>query len=231
MSTFRGVIAVLFLLVGVIGYRTDTSCGDEEIAEKKIASQDDCLKWIDQLASPNKAPFKGVVHRLPAGTTSSSLAKQQAPIAEAYGHLSDNIETALPLLAASLKDSRFSSVFENGYTGDYYCQTVGRLCAGIVDAHINVYRPVVTKAEGDGHLRTLWFEPKPGTSMETELWQRKLADLQLERIEWARQQPKIEIFTDEEWKKAIDTLDKMAKQIRETNQPIPVKHRVQFFSK
>ena len=229
-ATLRSVVTMLLLLAAVSSL-ADISCGDEPKTEPLKTTRDDCLKLINELANPKKRPFNGSVRRLPQGTSLSSLAKEQQPIADAYNQLSDNIEIALPLLGASLRDPRFSCVFENGYTGGYYCQTVGNLCGSIVDAHLNVYHPLVTKHDGSGHAFSLSYEPKAGTSIDTELWQRSLSDLQLERIEWARIQPQPDFFTEVEWKKAVEKLDEMAKQIRETKKPVPVKHTVQFFSK
>lgn len=231
MSTFRGVLTALLLLAGAIGYRTETSHGDEEIAEAKKASRDDCLKWIEQLASPKKPPFKGSVRRLPPGVTQETVTSGHRQVGEAYSQLSENVETALPLLAASLEDSRFSAVFENYNSGDYYCRTVGQLCHDIVHAHVGVYRPAVTKGDGEGRFKSLEYELPPGRSFATDLHQRKLSDLQLERIEWAFGQPQPRFFTEEEWKKAVDKLQTMAKQIRETGKPIPVKLQLRFAPK
>jgi hypothetical protein len=58
-----------------------------------------------------------------------------------------------------------------------------------------------------------------------------LAELQLEGIDWAMRQPKPEYFSKREWAVAMKSLKGMAEQIRASEKPIRVEHKVEFFSK
>jgi hypothetical protein len=198
---------------------------------RRILTTKECKQLVERLVNPGKAPFDGFVHNLPKGLSESGLRKSQQPIADAYNELSANIEQARTVLEAHQNDERFSYVYEEGISGVYECASVGRACSRILDEHINVYREPVTKRDEEGRRKSLWIEeskePRPAAKTPGST----LADLQLEGIEWALRQTQPDYFTKQEWAKARESLEKMAGQIRETKKPIPVEHRVQFFSK
>lgn len=231
MSAFWRIFKFAPLLLGIVAFHTDLSCGDETDLESRKVTRDDCRRWIEKLANPSKPPFQTrSAEDLPAGTDQSSLFRQQKPIVEAYNELSRNIDVALPLLAESFSDDRFSYVFE--VNGPYHIQTVGEACQRIVSTHVNVYRRTIRKADATGHWITLLsYEPDPIYGKDLSWARRALKDLQLERIDWACRQQKPKKFSDEEWQAALQNLTRMGDEIRSTGKAIQVDHRLQLFSK
>jgi hypothetical protein len=195
-----------------------------------------CVALIEQLANPDKPPFsKKHANFLPKGVAESSLEKSQRPMREAYNALSDNIEVALPLLVKHCKDERFSCVYEDKISGTFNRLSVADACRAILTAHVDVFQQAVAKpSDGEGRKYRMRFDYPPTGDFDKWWEDRKtssLADLQLERIEWAANQPQPEYFTAGEWTAARKSLQKMADEIKQSKRPLPVKHTLTFFSK
>src|SRR5262249_2310270 len=117
-----------------------------------------CERLVGQLVNPGKPPFaQRYVLDLPEGLSVPDLRKSQEPIGVAYDELSANVEVALPVLVAHVTDRRFSYVYEDFVSGVFQCETVGGACARIIAAHVEVYRPAVTKYDEEGRSKSLWF--------------------------------------------------------------------------
>jgi hypothetical protein len=207
--------------------------GEKNPAPKPL-TRDECRKLVEQLSSKTPPPFaEEYVRELPPGAQ-SVLDKTQAPIREAYNSLSANFETALPELVRGIGDDRFSHVYEDGSSGVYSKTTVGLVCADLIRKHIEVYHQYTTKLDATSIPRSISFFESVGG---IEKWWAKrkgtpLAELQLEAIEWAARQPKPDEFkSDREWQRATKALNAMAADIRRSKRPIPVEHKLYFFSR
>jgi hypothetical protein len=226
------VILSLGAFTVFVGFATSIDAKDGKAAKKKPITAAECERLVKQLVNPHKAPFTEIyVDRLPKGLNVGTL---QAKARAAYNELSKNFKVALPVLVKNVHDQRFSYVYEDRVTGVYLKATVGQACDAIIGAHVEVYRRHVTTYDGEGRPRSLWFISACG-GIDNWWESRKgktLAELQLEGIEWALRQKKPRHFkSDKKWAAAKQSLEKMAKEIRETKKPIKVKHEVQFFSR
>ena len=56
-------------------------------------------------------------------------------------------------------------------------------------------------------------------------------ELQLECIEWARSHKRPDYFDDQEWQTSKKALAELAAKIRESKQPLLIKHEVHFVPK
>ena len=210
------------------------TAGEPKIAAKPLTIVE-CKQLVEQLANPNKPPFTELyVRELPKGVRETDLNDSQKPIAAAYNLLSANIEVALPVLLANCDDKRFSYVYEVGISAVYKCETVGGACSRIIGAHIDVCSNVVTKYNAEGRSKSLQFNYDKAGGYE-KWWKDRdgwnVRELQLGLIELALRQPQPDFFSAREWATAKKELNRLAKQIRDTKRPIPVEHKVQFFSK
>jgi len=220
---------------GMLAFAGSVGAGDKPDPPKKPLTAAQCERLVKEMVNPGKVPFTDVfVHDLPAGLQAGALSNSQKKIAAAYDTLSANVEAALPVLARHLDDERFAYVFEDGIGGVFMTATVGYACRKIIEAHVEVYRESVTKRDSDGRESSLWFL-NDGCGGIERWWKgrrgRALADLQKEGIEWALRQPRPDHFTKREWATTKRSLEKLAAKIRASKAPIPVDHKVHFFSK
>lgn len=222
-------------VLGFVGFVATVSAGQKGDPAKKPLTAARCEALVEQLANPGKRPFAdSYVHDLPKHLSESSLIRAQKPIAAAYDELSDNIEVSLPILMKHIDDKRFSYVYEDGAAGVYLTTNVDHACSEIIQEHVEVYRELVTKHDGEGRSESLWFIDDECGGI-AKWWRKRegkpLAALQLEGIDWALKQPRPEHFTSKEWAAAKESLRAMRAKIRDGKKPIRVEHKVQFFSK
>lgn len=208
---------------------------DEPKVLPKKLTVEECQKRIDQLANPEPKP-KTLCGKTAFGAPKGAEAfiRRQRPIGAAYDELSVNVETALPLLVKHAGDDRFSYVFESGISGFYSCMTVGDACRQIIGHHIEVCRPHLRKArDSEGRYHSLSFIEECGGV--AEWWQPRremsLMELQLDCIEWARFHKRPDYFDDQEWQTSKKALAELATKIRESKQPLLIKHEVRFIPK
>jgi hypothetical protein len=216
-------------------FAAPASAGEKPDPPKKGLTAAQCERLVEQLANQAGAPFRQpYVMELPEGVTNGTLRERQQKIAAAYNKLSDNFESALPVLVQHVNDRRFSYVYEDGVSGVYEKATVGDACRRIVEAHVEVYHEHVRGFDETERARSLWFlEDRGGVK---KWWKGRqgnsLAELQREGIEWVLRQKRPGHFrTEEEWAAAKKALEKMAADVRDSGKPIRVKHTVLFFSK
>ena len=220
----------------VLGMLAAPAGAGEKPAPKTPLTEKECEKLVEQLVNPNKPPFtEDYVLDLPKDVSLDTLRKQQEKVEIAYDRLSANVEVALPVLVKNLGDKRFSYVYEIGWNGCFKKASVGTACYRIIEANVEAYHRHVSFCDGNSPPRSLHFiwDEAGGTK---KWWEKRkgkpLADLQLETIEWAMRQPQPKYFPSEaKWKKAVEALEKMAKEIRKSKKPIIVKHEVEFFGK
>ena len=208
---------------------------DEPKVLPKKLTVEECQKRIDQLANPEPKP-KTLCGKTAFGQPKGADAfiRRQRPIEAAYDELSVNVEVALPLLVKHAGDDRFSYVYEDGISAYYTCMTVGDACRQIIEHHVEVCRPHVRKAvDNEGRSRSLSFIQECGGV--AEWWQPRremsLMELQLDCIKWARSPKRPDFFNDQEWQSSKRALAEMAAKIRESKQPLLIKHSVQFVPK
>ena len=208
---------------------------DEPKVLPKKLTVEECQKRIDQLANPEPKP-KNVCGKTAINPPKGAEAfiRRQRPIKAAYDELSVNVEVALPLLVKHAGDDRFSYVYESGISGFYSCMTVGDACRQIIQYHVEVCRPHVQKPlDNEGRSRSLSFIEECGGV--AGWWQPRremsLMELQLECIEWARSHKRPDYFDDQEWQTSKKALAELAAKIRESKQPLLIKHEVHFVPK
>lgn len=112
--------------------------------------------------------------------------------------------------------------------------TIGAARRKIIDTHVSVYSQAVTRRDEEGRPRSLWFRfDEHGGFLKwlTDRRGRTLAELQGEPIEGALRQTQPDHLSKSEWATAKESLNIMVEQIRVSRRPIPVDHKVQFFSK
>jgi hypothetical protein len=207
---------------------------DRKASDKKARlTPEECERLVEQLVNPGKPPFtEDYVLEPPKNLDEKALEKIRA----AYGKLSANIEVALPILVKHVNDARFSYVYEDvGTSGAFVKADVGFACRRIIRAHVEVYSRHVTiyYVEGRSRCRSFIYDECGGID---KWWKRRqnntLAELQLEGIEWNLRLKKPQYFKSErDWVRAKESLEKMAKEIRDSKKPIKVKHEVHFFGK
>lgn len=231
MSTIR--IMTPLAALGLLACAAPSEADDGSPPARKPLTEARCERLVERLVSPGKRPFsENYVLDLPRGVNTKSLHETQKCIAAAYNELSDNIESALPVLMKHINDRRFSYVYEEGISGTYHTAEVGIACYRIIFAHVNIYSEPVTKYDSDGRSKSLYFIEDGCGGLE-KWWKgrrgRSLADLQREGIEWARRQPKPDYFSERQWASAKKELGKLSARISATKEPIPVEHHVRFF--
>jgi hypothetical protein len=227
-------------LVVLAGLAAPAGAGEKPISAKKPLTEKECEKLVEQLVNPDKPPFTEpyvLEDELPKGSGNplEVLREKQAKIKKAYDALSADVEVALPVLVKNVGDERFSYVYEIGWNGSFVKASVGTACYCIIETHVEVYHRHVSFCNGDAPPRSLHFicDDAGGTR---KWWEKRkgrpLADLQLEALKWAIRQPQPRYFESKaRWKKAVESLEKMAKEIRTSEKPISVKHEIYFFGK
>jgi hypothetical protein len=106
--------------------------------------------------------------------------------------------------------------------------SVGDACRWIIIAHVEVYRPQVTRGGFGGVPRCPSFIYDGCGGIE-KWWKRhkgdSLTELQLEAIAWVLRQSKPKEFeSDREWAATKKELEKLARDIRASRKPISVEH-------
>lgn len=207
---------------------------EPKVLPKKLTIEE-CQKRIDQLANPEPKP-KTLCGKTAIGQPKGADAfiRRQRSIKAAYDELSVNVEVALPLLVKHSGDDQFSYLYEDGISGSYGCMTIGNACRQIIGHHIEVCRPHLRKArDSEGRYHSLSFIGECGGV--AEWWQPRrqmsLMELQLDCIEWARSHKRPDYFDDQEWQTSKKALAELAAKIRESKQPLLIKHTVQFVPK
>src|SRR5262245_11131841 len=158
-------------------------------APPKGKSPANYAELVSQLASPNGKPMtdNGADSsvRFPANYDVAA----QKRIEAARQVLHDDIENALPYLVGALDDERYCMTI-NWMGGDaYYNYSVGRICENVIVSHLEVYREIISFS-GPGHWKRYnlpiskqWWETRKS---------RRMADLQVEAIDWGIEQRKAE---------------------------------------
>lgn len=209
----------------------------EELPSVAPLSPEQCEKLIADLVYPDKPPFEPQeltppeIDRYLDRQAIAAINANQKKTRSAYDMLSARIESSLPYLAKHAKDKQLSCILENQDNGTLEKMSVGRMCTTLIGEHVQVYRRYVTKYDEEGRERcSLWFISNQGG---VEKWwiareKKTLAQLQLEGIEWAIRQDKPKEFTEQDWAKAGQALEQMARKIRTSGRPIKVNHGVEF---
>jgi hypothetical protein len=205
---------------------------DRKATDKKARiTPEECERLVEQLVNPDKPPVLGNKDlELPKGVTARALEEKQKNVKPAYDKLSANIEDALPILAKHLNDTRFSYVYTQPRSGVYKTASVGEACSDLIGEHVEVYHRHVKKIVYDAELSLDFINDGCGG---IEKWwktrkKKTLAELQLEGIKWVLRQKKPEHFKSKrDWTRAKKALEKMAKKIRDSGNPIKVKHELE----
>ncbi|QDU30893.1 hypothetical protein ETAA8_60420 [Anatilimnocola aggregata] len=166
------------LWVSMFSCLTLTAQGPEQLAQAA-----DYRELVAGLASPNKnatTTHGGEPHvRFPAGYD----VEAQRRIDQTRKELQENFEAALPFLVEALDDKRYCMTVSWAEGDAYYNYSVGAICRDIIASQLEVYRNKIRFSDAPHWNR--YNYPLISKQQMKKRDGRRLAELQVEAIDWA----------------------------------------------
>jgi len=224
-------ITLLVLQLTAVSQLEKSPAGLKDTNGREPVTRATCDAWIQQLANQSNRPFtEPYVLDPPRNVDRKALQE----VKQAYEHLAEHFELALPSLIKGLSDRRYSYYQETPSNGAFVCYDVRHACHDIVRRRIQVYDGFLVELDITDVPRSPAFIESQG-GVEKWFESRKtqsLLSLQLEAIDWALMQPIDKRIRDDiDWSKKLAKLRDFRSKLAKSGKPYLPKVTLQFEGK